>query len=83
MSRYRLINLSKGDQSEAWLNEAAAEGYRIAHIVQPSTATAPTMHYHPMAIMERRAVGPLGRLLVLGLIIAAGVAFGWMKAKGY
>ena len=81
--RYRLVNLSKGGDSEQWINGHAEEGYRIVHIVQPSTATAPTTMYHPMAIMERRTFGAWGYVLLLLLVAVAALGLGWLKAKGY
>lgn len=84
--RYQLVNLSKGADSEKWLNEHADKGYRIIHIIQPSTATAPCTHYHAVAIMEHSSAvhrGP-GFWAVLAVLMGlCGIALGWLKAKGY
>lgn len=81
--RYRLVNLSKGGDSEQWMNERADEGYRIVHIVQPATATVPATMYYPMAIMERRTPGAWGYVLLMVLVAVAALGLGWLKAKGY
>ncbi len=54
MYKYAIVILA-GDTEVvvAHLNRLAAEGYRIAHVVHPSTATSPCTFFKPQVIMEK------------------------------
>ena len=54
MKRYSYKTFSlAADDADARMSKAGSEGYRVVFVTPPATATAPTKHFHPLAVMER------------------------------
>ncbi len=54
LCEYSLVVMSGPVEDVATeMNQLAARGYKLRGIVQPSTATAPSTYFKPMAVMER------------------------------